>query len=105
VITPLSDRDRDPEHVRCIQLEDRWFQAAADFADCIKNNGVAGWFPIASAPTEGTPILVWAPPDRYAVVKFVGAWKKGYWGLTEGGGEWEPTHWRPLPLAPDSGVS
>ena len=70
-----------------------------------------GWRQIATAPRDGTPILVWDPsmasynwpgePDdsRYAI---------GYWRTVWGGG-WgnrntarpAPTHWMPLPEPPE----
>jgi hypothetical protein len=70
-----------------------------------------GWQDIASAPKDGTPILIWQPSSqkhvwadgvddqRYAI---------GYWRTWEPGGGWGnrndstvvPTHWQPLPAPP-----
>ena len=72
----------------------------------------AGWQPIATAPRDGTTILVYGQPTSTEMVRFKrpgihsAAWDTidGAFCLT--GGTWEgpfiePTHWLPLPSAPE----
>jgi len=75
----------------------------ADMSRAIAAYEAARWQDIASAPTDGTPILVGCARTkslRWAV------WSDGYWrdGQAHAGGEIcgcpEPTHWQPLPAAP-----
>lgn len=75
------------------------------------------WLPIASAPTDGTTVLLYQP---------LGAWKSNRRGIVIGTGYWHqpanpqspgfwcgggamvvvrPTHWRPLPPPPSSPIS
>lgn len=66
-----------------------------------------GWQPIETAPKDGTPILGFAG-DEYTVVFWNPHYSElGYWDLAVCGahaidGEWNPTHWMPLPKPPKS---
>jgi len=64
------------------------------------SGGAQGWQPIATAPKDGTPVLLWWPHwSRQAIVGWVD--KFGRWAseiaLSEGT---DPTHWMPLPVPP-----
>jgi len=63
------------------------------------------WSPIATAPKDGTKILVWRPHEDHNNVAHAGVdfWKINHYG----NGEWyrsrrhqQPTHWMPLPPPP-----
>jgi len=63
----------------------------------------ANWRSIESAPKDGTRLLVW--DGRYMTIAYWmdglhARWKRqdGYDGLS---GFDKPTHWLPLPVAPD----
>ena len=62
-----------------------------------------GWQPMATAPKDGTPVLLWWP--YWANVRpLVGWWQNnGGWQSWEASDEdaKPPTHWRPLPSPPD----
>ena len=81
---------------------------------------VRGWMPISNAPTDGTHILAWEQnkgvrETLYAPYRegSVGHDKYLFDGGERGGWEWEephshwvcfwkPTHWMPLPEAPNA---
>jgi hypothetical protein len=68
------------------------------------------WQPIATAPKDGTWVLVWGPSDTWSLVRL--AWYaynhrsgKAYWKLDGECDDYElaadqPTHWMPLPPPP-----
>lgn len=60
-----------------------------------------GWQPIETAPTDGTEVLVWAPPAHgLPGLRAVAAYHPDAgWTVCEFR---EATHWRPLPAAPES---
>ena len=62
-----------------------------------------GWQPIATAPKDGTPVLLWWP--YWANVRpLVGWWQNnGGWQSWEASDEdaKPPTHWSALPSPPD----
>ena len=80
-------------------------------AQCPVDVNVRGWMPIETAPKDGRHIWTFDPNDHQCV---------GYWFHCD---EWEgwmfadelladakpdcltPTHWMPLPDAPNAGVS
>lgn len=51
-----------------------------------------GWRPIESAPRDGAPIDLWVP----GIGRVTDEWWDGGWGVPGG-----PTHWLPLPSAPE----
>jgi hypothetical protein len=61
-----------------------------------------GWQPIATAPKDGKPILVWAPDDDFSsftgidLVWFDREWLYGQADSYPG----RPTHWMPVPADP-----
>lgn len=60
------------------------------------------WQPIETAPKDGTNILVFGYGDMTVVHWNIYGL---YWNLSESGayaenGEWQPTHWMPLPPPP-----
>jgi hypothetical protein len=64
------------------------------------------WQPIASAPKDGMPVLIWAE-DPYANVwgPFVAAWEprfEEWWLNGDQDPDWypNPTHWMPAPEGP-----
>lgn len=64
------------------------------------------WQPITTAPKDGTPILGCAE-GTITVVRWFSMGE--YWNLEVTGagaedGEWNPTHWRPLPEPPKTEV-
>lgn len=72
------------------------------------------WRPIDTAPKDGTPILAFIPDADPEERIYVLRWDKHYAGdgpwlyrWTEAGGEgyqtYAPTHWMPLPAAPEGG--
>ncbi len=63
-----------------------------------------GWQPIATAPKDGTEVLVWCPVEHdvaltgyHHVAGFQAS--DGYWYVCDGSLV-QPTHWRPLPSPP-----
>jgi hypothetical protein len=74
------------------------------------------WQPIATAPKDGRPILIWDPtqggPNESAGKTYDNRnYAIGYWRVWQSGGKWmwgnrnssyyvEPTHWMPLPPPP-----
>jgi hypothetical protein len=107
VIRDVLRRPADQELARWPDsIGDDEFQRHCDLARmarAIAAYEAARWQDIASAPTDGTPILVGCARTkslRWAV------WSDGYWrdGQAHAGGEIcgcpEPTHWQPLPAAP-----
>lgn len=60
------------------------------------------WQPISTAPKDGTSILGWDGFDM-AVVSFEdGTWELDVIGFNATDGNWEPTHWMPVPTPPTS---
>jgi len=65
------------------------------------------WQPIASAPKDGTGILLYRRYEgKYLHLVDVGQWRKEEeggprWAWTYS--TWEPTHWMPLPDPPKGG--
>lgn len=57
------------------------------------------WRPIETAPRDGTEILCWCPGIGERVLCF----DAGCWVLAGGdyANDYEPTHWMPLPPAPE----
>lgn len=68
------------------------------------------WRPIATAPKDGDPILLFKPDERrsgeYTIVGYWGEWPDGAaikserWIACAGYCLREPTHWMPLPPPP-----
>ena len=54
------------------------------------------WQPIETAPKDESIILVYSTEDGWAVA----TWNDGNW-WTDGGWSHYPTHWMPLPPAPE----
>jgi hypothetical protein len=64
-----------------------------------------GWMPIETAPKDGTRVLVWIADKSYTGHAFAKPWFYSTDGRFGGGaegynGDWNITHWMPLPLAP-----
>lgn len=63
------------------------------------------WMPINDAPRDGTKILLYVPKaEKWEAFHFLSYWhrtkgKNGYWWDHS---HLDPTHWMPLPAAPDS---
>ena len=96
------------------------FNAKSDEIGCSIRMSVgtpapSGWEPIATAPKDGTPVLVagaggvdmcsWqdeAPEQRECGVIVDAGYPEGWWGSAYyAGGEAQPTHWMPLPAPPE----
>lgn len=63
----------------------------------------AFWQPIATAPRDGTRVLVFSPPsggEYPASVQRVDRWHNGGWWQMRPAQPY--THWRPLPAGPGS---
>lgn len=67
------------------------------------------WRDIASAPKDGTGILIFAPEragfvaDQRIIAVHWTEWGSGVWEANTGMGKWsdsEVTHWMPLPAPP-----
>jgi len=68
------------------------------------------WMPIETAPRDGTPVLLWVGVGMSEPWAQTGRWHNAL--LTNGWAGWvdtyqdedlaEPTHWTPLPPAPDT---
>ena len=73
------------------------------------------WQPIATAPKDGEPVLIWKPDERRVgeymmsaywdednegFVPVGGIHKQGYFSKLQGCDQGYPTHWMPLPAAP-----
>ena len=56
------------------------------------------WQPIATAPTDGTELLVIRGREQW-----ISAFEDGAWAWPSDWRRLEPTHWQPLPAAPASG--
>ena len=65
---------------------------------------VRGWMPIETAPTDGTGILIYTRYGNFYVVSyddmFAAPWRVRN---DEGLLKTAPTHWMPLPEAPNAG--
>lgn len=64
------------------------------------------WKPIETAPKNGNEILLFGPCYRdrtghYAPDVNVGWWGNGIWQTRTPDEEISPTHWMPLPAAPN----
>jgi hypothetical protein len=59
-----------------------------------------GWQPIETAPKgwDGTQLLVADDQGRINRAFWYGSLEDGHWMMV--GGQWEPTHWMPLPDPP-----
>ena len=67
------------------------------------NTRASGWQPIETAPTDGTHILVFAPVDGVVSSYFKhGCWQRMTTVYAAGRDGNEPTHWMPLPDAPEA---
>ena len=60
----------------------------------------AEWQPIEKAPKDGKRILLWAYWAGLSDVE-IGAWLAREWRLKDGRSPARPTHWMPLPFAPE----
>jgi hypothetical protein len=63
------------------------------------------WLPIETAPLDGRRVLVWIADKSYTGPAFAKLWFYSTDGRLGGGaegynGEWNITHWMPLPAAP-----
>lgn len=70
-----------------------------------------GWRPIATAPRDGTDVLLWVPASKWGpACAVVGNSGRVTWHVSNiDGHDWEgpldgalPTHWMPLPAPPAS---
>lgn len=65
---------------------------------CIKLRTPATWFPIETAPKDGTDVLVW---DKAFVIAYYETHiPPPRWRSTDEMIPLEPTHWMPLPEPP-----
>ena len=62
---------------------------------------VQGWQPIETAPTDGGEVLVYVGKSYVGGCVIAVKDTNGDW-LDWDEDVWEPTHWRPLPAAPDA---
>jgi hypothetical protein len=69
----------------------------ADLAIAAWNRRAPGWHPISTAPRDGRPVLA-ATPSK--TTPFIVRWDGFDW-IDAGLGLREPTHWQPLPPAPE----
>jgi hypothetical protein len=77
--------------------------AAEADADIARLRAAQGWQPIETAPKSGADILIYAGEygDAMKVISWRSPW--GNWGWYTALGEYvTPTHWMPLPAAPDA---
>jgi hypothetical protein len=70
---------------------------------------LGAWLPIATAPRDRRRVLVWISDKSYTGPAFARLWFYGTDGRLGGGaeffsGEWNITHWMPLPEAPNAGA-
>jgi hypothetical protein len=67
------------------------------------SEGLGAWQPIATAPRDGTGILLWQPGIDEP---HVGRWSRPpyqeWWGDAWAPPGCQPTHWMPLPAPPVS---
>lgn len=61
---------------------------------------VARWHPIETAPKDGTDVLLSSPHWHGDVV--VGCWSFEGWRDRDDSDKLAPTHWMPLPAAPET---
>lgn len=55
------------------------------------------WRPIETAPADGRSLLLWSPD----IHPTTGRWHDGQWQTLTGFFAGDPTHWTPLPAAPE----
>jgi hypothetical protein len=67
-----------------------------------KQKEAEGWRDIASAPKDGTPVLLTARGGQVGVCVWIRQWL--YHGVGATPADWwdEPSHWRPLPEPPEA---
>ena len=107
---PVSDVLRETlERVNEALNDNRIGYAMALIDDALKSApshspSPAGWQDIATAPKDGTMIIVYRPTADNKYIRKVGP---DYWGMFGSRGSWgrsnaahQPTHWQPLPAAP-----
>lgn len=82
-------------------------QAVRDYAERVGALSAQAWLPIATAPKDGTYVLLTGDGWSYPPAK-VGRWY-AWEGFDEHDGFWEsnsllvePTHWMPLPASPEA---
>lgn len=71
------------------------------------SEGLGAWLPIATAPRDGRRVLVWIADKSYTGHAFANLWFYSTDGRLGGGaegynGDWNITHWMPLPAPPVS---
>ena len=88
----------DPEPLRGADLDSALQGAQAPQA--------GGWQSIETAPKDGTLVLLSCVGWPHSIIRHepwpikVGGWWKTRWDIF--GASWEPTHWQPLPPAPQA---
>ena len=71
--------------------------------------GLGDWLPIHTAPRDGTRVIVWIDDRHFRGCAFASVWffpdgRLG--GGAEGfNGQWNITHWMPLPKSPNSMIN
>lgn len=61
------------------------------------------WQPIETAPKDGTEVIVFTPHDGVISSSYKhGCWQKICIVNGRGVGRNDPTHWMPLPVAPEA---
>lgn len=72
-------------------------QSAARIAEL---QSLTAWRPIDTAPRDGTRVLLYVPDWHFASKYQEGFWSGSYWESFDGT-SCAPTHWLPLPAAPE----
>lgn len=88
-----------------------------DSAASVLSAGLGAWLPIETAPRDGTKILMACPwlgvcgPGEWSTDKYAKKprpywthWGERIWGVQRVRAD-QPTHWQPMPEAPNAKVS
>ena len=59
------------------------------------------WQPIATAPKDGTEVLLISAFQHAHSIYLVSSWEDGAWCMPDHLWRMQPTHWMPLPSPPE----
>lgn len=102
----LADWIREPDHAENFSLDDMvdWINRRPIATVTRLASSADRWMPIESAPKDRSTLLLYEDENE-GLGPFIGYWSGIQWLPLTARAFWEakPTHWRPLPPAPQQG--